>query len=117
MTGELCPHCFAPPRADGRPGCTCATRIGDPSDTAATALLPGISGPHPTDAASLTDTAILPTDRSALAAEAATSSGPNPDDLRLFDDVPPAAGAAAGPAAAAGDARPAAGGTATGGLT
>ncbi|GAA4690922.1 peptidoglycan-binding domain-containing protein [Streptomyces youssoufiensis] len=75
MTGELCPHCFAPPRADGRPGCACAARGADLPDLATTAALPETPG-----------------------------TGPNPDDLRLFDDDPRDADQADADSAAAGGA-------------
>ncbi|WP_217200982.1 peptidoglycan-binding domain-containing protein [Streptomyces buecherae] len=83
MTGELCPHCFAPPRADGRPGCACAARGAGLPDLATTAALPETP-----------------------------ETGPNPDDLRLFDDDPPNADQADADQADAGSA--AAGGAAGG---
>ncbi|MEU1667904.1 peptidoglycan-binding protein [Streptomyces sparsogenes] len=41
MTADLCPHCFAPARANGRPGCACAARA-----AAAAAAAAGDSGDH-----------------------------------------------------------------------
>ncbi|WEV28088.1 peptidoglycan-binding domain-containing protein [Streptomyces sp. 71268] len=75
MTGELCPHCFAPPRADGRPGCACAARGADLPDLTPTAALPEIP-----------------------------ETGPNPDDLRLFDEAPQTTGPADAGSAATGGA-------------
>ncbi|MBB5933221.1 peptidoglycan-binding domain-containing protein [Streptomyces zagrosensis] len=97
MTGELCPHCFAPPRADGRPGCTCAARTGDRPDATATTALHGISEParsgeqHPADEPPLGGTT------GPGGALAPDGSGPHPEDLMLFADEPPPAATGSGP--------------------
>lgn len=68
MTAESCPHCFAPARANGRPGCTCAERA------AASTATPGETldqtHPHPV-----------------LALSEERPGGPDPRDLRLFEEA------------------------------
>ncbi|MGW7617080.1 peptidoglycan-binding domain-containing protein [Streptomyces antimycoticus] len=68
MTAESCPHCFAPARANGRPGCTCAERA-----AASTA------------AAGETDDQTHPQPYVTLSEE--RPGGPDPRDLRLFEEA------------------------------
>ncbi|MGP3941693.1 peptidoglycan-binding protein [Streptomyces sp. 6N106] len=68
MTAESCPHCFAPARANGRPGCTCAERA-----AASTA------------AAGETDDQTQPQPYVTLSEE--RPGGPDPRDLRLFEEA------------------------------
>ncbi|GAA1132632.1 peptidoglycan-binding domain-containing protein [Streptomyces javensis] len=72
MTAESCPHCFAPARANGRPGCTCAERA------AASAATAGATDDQTRPNPQVT----LPEERPA---------GPDPRDLRLFDEAAKAA--------------------------
>ncbi|AGP58184.1 peptidoglycan-binding domain-containing protein [Streptomyces rapamycinicus] len=72
MTAESCPHCFAPARANGRPGCTCAERA-----AAATAT------------AGATDDQTRPNPQVTLPEE--RPAGPDPRDLRLFEEAERAA--------------------------
>ncbi|MEU8872899.1 peptidoglycan-binding protein [Streptomyces javensis] len=76
MTAESCPHCFAPARANGRPGCTCAERA------AASAATAGATDDQTRPNPQVT----LPEERPA---------GPDPRDLCLFDEAAKAAGAEA----------------------
>ncbi|WNE96277.1 peptidoglycan-binding protein [Streptomyces luomodiensis] len=69
MTAESCPHCFAPARANGRPGCTCAARAAASAASAATA--------GETD-----DQTHL---RPYVTLSEESAGGPDPRDLRLFD--------------------------------
>ncbi|MET7904753.1 peptidoglycan-binding domain-containing protein [Streptomyces sp. NPDC005336] len=71
MTAESCPHCFAPARANGRPGCECAARA------AAAASAAGDTD----DQIHLRPYVTLVT----LSEESATS--PDPGDDRLFADA------------------------------
>ncbi|WPB93518.1 peptidoglycan-binding domain-containing protein [Streptomyces malaysiensis] len=68
MTAESCPHCFAPARANGRPGCTCAERAaasvataGETDDQTHTQPIATLSEERP--------------------------DGPDPRDLRLFEEA------------------------------
>ncbi|WAP55748.1 peptidoglycan-binding domain-containing protein [Streptomyces sp. S465] len=70
MTAESCPHCFAPARANGRPGCTCAARAAASAASAATA--------GETD-----DQTHL---RPYVTLSEESAGGPDPRDLRLFDE-------------------------------
>ncbi|MGW7691711.1 peptidoglycan-binding domain-containing protein [Streptomyces asiaticus] len=76
MTAESCPHCFAPARANGRPGCTCAERAA--ASTATAGATDDQTRPNPQ--------VTLPEERPA---------GPDPRDLRLFDEAEKAAAEAA----------------------
>ncbi|MGA6157284.1 peptidoglycan-binding protein [Stenotrophomonas sp. NPDC087984] len=66
MTAESCPHCFAPARANGRPGCTCAERAA--ASTAIAGETDDQTHPHPV-----------------LAFSEERPGGPDPRDLRLFE--------------------------------
>ncbi|NEW73490.1 peptidoglycan-binding domain-containing protein [Streptomyces rhizosphaericus] len=68
MTAESCPHCFAPARANGRPGCTCAERAA--ASTATAGATDDQTRPNPQ--------VTLPEERPA---------GPDPRDLRLFEET------------------------------
>ncbi|MFS7876539.1 peptidoglycan-binding protein [Streptomyces asiaticus] len=68
MTAESCPHCFAPARANGRPGCTCAERAA--ASTATAGATDDQTRPNPQ--------VTLPEERPA---------GPDPRDLRLFEEA------------------------------
>ncbi|AEM86805.1 peptidoglycan-binding protein [Streptomyces violaceusniger] len=68
MTAESCPHCFAPARANGRPGCTCAERAA--ASTAAPGETEDQTRPHPV-----------------LALSEERPGGPDPRDLRLFEEA------------------------------
>ncbi|MEE4598717.1 peptidoglycan-binding protein [Streptomyces sp. DSM 41524] len=72
MTAESCPHCFAPARANGRPGCTCAERAA--ASTATAGATDDQTRPNPQ--------VTLPEERPA---------GPDPRDLRLFEEAEGAA--------------------------
>ncbi|WP_413100996.1 peptidoglycan-binding domain-containing protein [Streptomyces sp. Inha503] len=76
MTAESCPHCFAPARANGRPGCTCAERAA--ASTATAGATDDQTRPIPQ--------VTLPEERPA---------GPDPRDLRLFEEAERVAKAAA----------------------
>ncbi|MGV9855970.1 peptidoglycan-binding domain-containing protein [Streptomyces sp. NPDC003442] len=76
MTAESCPHCFAPARANGRPGCTCAERAA--ASTATAGATDDQTRPNPQ--------VTLPEERPA---------GPDPRDLRLFEEAEKAAEATA----------------------
>ncbi|GHJ28744.1 hypothetical protein TPA0910_31770 [Streptomyces hygroscopicus subsp. sporocinereus] len=67
MTAESCPHCFAPARANGRPGCACAARAAASAATAGE-----------------TDDQIRPRPYVTLSEE--STGGPDPRDLRLFEE-------------------------------
>ncbi|WP_413799008.1 peptidoglycan-binding domain-containing protein [Streptomyces iranensis] len=84
MTAESCPHCFAPARANGRPGCTCAERAA--ASTATAGATDDQTRPNPQ--------VTLPEERPA---------GPNPRDLRLFEETEKAAEAAEAEPAAKGE--------------
>ncbi|MFE2184192.1 peptidoglycan-binding protein [Streptomyces sp. NPDC059455] len=83
MTAESCPHCFAPARANGRPGCTCAERAA--ASTATAGATDDQTRPNPQ--------VTLPGERPA---------GPDPRDLRLFEEAEKATEAAAAKGAAKG---------------
>ncbi|WP_262703761.1 MULTISPECIES: peptidoglycan-binding domain-containing protein [Streptomyces] len=68
MTAESCPHCFAPARANGRPGCTCAERAAASTATAGA-----------------TDDQTRPIPQVTLSEE--RPAGPDPRDLRLFEEA------------------------------
>ncbi|EXU69599.1 hypothetical protein Z951_03560 [Streptomyces sp. PRh5] len=72
MTAESCPHCFAPARANGRPGCTCAERAA--ASTATAGATNDQTRPNPQ--------VTLPEERPV---------GPDPRDLRLFEEAEKAA--------------------------
>ncbi|WP_432252102.1 peptidoglycan-binding protein [Streptomyces sp. HNM1019] len=74
MTAESCPHCFAPARANGRPGCTCAERAAASTATAGAATDDQTTRPNPE--------VTLPEER---------PGGPDPRDLRLFEKAESAA--------------------------
>ncbi|CAM5516034.1 MULTISPECIES: peptidoglycan-binding protein [Streptomyces] len=68
MTAESCPHCFAPARANGRPGCTCAERAA--ASTAAAGETDDQTHPQPY-----------------VTRSEEHPSGPDPRDLRLFEEA------------------------------
>ncbi|MER8155664.1 peptidoglycan-binding protein [Streptomyces sp. NPDC094472] len=68
MTAESCPHCFAPARANGRPGCTCAERAA--ASTATAGETDDQTHPHPY---------ATPSEE--------RPGGPDPRDLRLFEEA------------------------------
>ncbi|WP_413809837.1 peptidoglycan-binding domain-containing protein [Streptomyces sp. OE57] len=76
MTAESCPHCFAPARANGRPGCTCAERAAASTATAGA-----------------TDDQTRPNHQVTRPEE--RRAGPDPRDLRLFEEAEKAAETAA----------------------
>ncbi|CDR10274.1 peptidoglycan-binding domain-containing protein [Streptomyces iranensis] len=84
MTAESCPHCFAPARANGRPGCTCAERAA--ASTATAGATDDQTRPNPQ--------VTLPEERPA---------GPDPRDLRLFEEAEKATDAAEAETAAKGE--------------
>ncbi|MCG0287970.1 peptidoglycan-binding protein [Streptomyces sp. PSAA01] len=68
MTAESCPHCFAPARANGRPGCTCAERAA--ASTATAGETDDQTHPHPL-----------------VTRSEERPGGPDPRDLRLFEEA------------------------------
>ncbi|KUL48578.1 hypothetical protein ADL28_28625 [Streptomyces violaceusniger] len=68
MTAESCPHCFAPARANGRPGCTCAERAA--ASTAAAGETDHQTHPQPY-----------------VTRSEEHPGGPDPRDLRLFEEA------------------------------